>query len=117
MHGSSDGQHQGDGDQSESSNDDEFWGAGASADMFVGRVNGLVQLLTDRGVIEAVPGADASGASPLDVRYVRPETLIQKANLQSVYSLYILLTEALVSFVGSVTDSICPCHRVYDRDR
>jgi hypothetical protein len=73
LHRSADDEQQLDGDESDRSEDDEFWSAGASADLFVGRVNALVEVLVDRGVIEAVPGADASGASSLDVRYIRPD--------------------------------------------
>ena len=40
---------QGDSDMSDCSSDDDFWSAGASADVFVGRVNALVEALVDMG--------------------------------------------------------------------
>ena len=88
VHRSRDDQLEGDGDESDRSSDDDFWSAGASSDMFVGRVNALCEALVDRGVIEVIPGADASGACALDVRYIRPDPFPVGGQQQSHCLLY-----------------------------
>ena len=49
LHRSSDDEQQLDEAESDLSDDDDFWSAGAPSDLFVGRVNALVEVLVDMG--------------------------------------------------------------------